>query len=88
MTRVASHYVQLACGLIIMASAFIPKLGAVLASVPDPVIGGGFVTILASQLGLGIRTVTRDKTSFTSRDSLVVGLPLILGIALPLLPAG
>ena len=87
-TRVASHYAQLACGFIIMASAFIPKLGAVLASVPDPVIGGGFLTILASQLGLGIRTVTRDKTSFTSRDSLVVGLPLILGIALPLLPAG
>jgi uracil permease len=87
-TRVGSHYAQLACGLIIMASAFIPKLGAVLASVPDPVIGGGFVTILASQLGLGIHTVTRDKTSFTSRDSLVVGLPLILGIAFPLFPAG
>lgn len=87
-TRVASHYAQLACGLIIMVCALIPKLGAVLASVPDPVIGGAFVTVLASQLGLGIRTVTRDKTSFTPRDSLVVGLPLILGMALPLLPAG
>ena len=86
-TRVASHYAQLACGFIIAASAFVPKLGAVLASVPDPVIAGGILVILSSQVGLGIQTVTRGKTKFSPRDGLVVGLPVLLGTALPLLPS-
>jgi NCS2 family nucleobase:cation symporter-2 len=87
-TRVASHYAQLACGIIIAASSFIPKLGAVLASVPDPVIAGGILVILSSQVGLGIQTVTLGKTEFSARDGLVVGLPVLLGTALPLLPPG
>ena len=89
-TRVASHYAQLAAGFIITASAFIPKLGAVLASVPDPVIGGGVIVILSSQLGLGIHTVMRGRgmTDFSTRDGFVVGLPVLLGTALPLLPPG
>jgi xanthine/uracil permease len=86
-TRVASHYAQLACGFIITASAFVPKLGAVLASVPDPVISGGILVILSTQVGLGIQTVTRGKTKFSPRDGLVVGLPVLLGTALPLLPS-
>jgi xanthine/uracil permease len=87
-TRVASNYAQLACGFILTGSAFIPKLGAVLASVPDPVIAGGILVILATQVGLGIGTVTRGKTRFSSRDGLIVGLPVLLGTALPLLPSG
>lgn len=86
-TRVASHYAQLACGLIITASAFVPKLGAVLASVPDPVVSGGILVILSQQVGLGIQTVTRGKAAFSPRDGLVVGLPVLLGTALPLLPS-
>jgi NCS2 family nucleobase:cation symporter-2 len=87
-TRVASHYAQLACGFIITATAFIPKLGAMLASVPDPVIGGATLVILSSQVGVGIRTATRGKKTFSSRDGFVVGLPVLLGTALPLLPSG
>lgn len=86
-TRVASHYAQLACGFIISACAFVPKLGAVLVSVPDPVIGGAILVILSSQVGLGIRTATRDRKVFSTRDGFVVGLPLLLGTALPLLPS-
>ena len=87
-TQVASHYAQLSCGFMITASAFIPKLGAVLASIPDPVIGGATLVILSSQVGVGIRTVIRGKKTFSSRDGFVVGLPVILGTALPLLPPG
>ena len=87
-TRVASHYAQLACGFIITAAAFIPKLGAVLASVPDPVIGGALLVILSSQVGVGIQTATRGKKTFSSRDGFVVGLPVLLGTALALLPSG
>jgi len=86
-TRVASHYAQLACGFLIAVCAFTPKLGAVLASVPDPVIAGGILVILSSQVGLGIQTVTRGKTRLSPRDGLVVGLPVLLGTALPLLPS-
>jgi len=87
-TRVASHYAQLACGFIITACSFIPKLGAVLASVPDPVIGAGILVILSSQVGLGIQTVARGKGRLSYRDGFVVGLPVLLGTALPLLPSG
>lgn len=87
-TRVASQYAQLACGFIIAAAAFVPKLGAVLASVPDPVIAGAILVILSSQVGLGIRTATRGKKTFSSRDGFVVGMPVLLGTALPLLPSG
>jgi uracil permease len=87
-TRVASHYAQLACGFIITASAFIPKLGAALASVPDPVIGAGILAILSSQVILGIQTLARGKATLSYRDGFVIGLSLLLGTGLPLLPSG
>ena len=85
-TRIASHYAQLACGFIITACALVPKLGAVLAGIPDPVIGGAFLVVLASQVGLGIRTATRGRSVLSARDGFVVGLPLLLGTAIPLIP--
>jgi xanthine/uracil permease len=87
-TRVASYYAQLACGFILVAVAFIPKLAAVLAGVPDPVIGGAILVILSSQVSLGIRTATRGKEVFSTRDGFVIGLPVLIGTALPLLPSG
>ena len=61
---------------------------AMLASVPVPVIGGATLVILSSQVGVGIRTATRGKKTFSSRDGFVVGLPVLLGTALPLLSPG
>lgn len=39
-TRVASRFVMLTCGVILIFLGLFTKFGAVLATIPDPIIGG------------------------------------------------
>jgi uracil permease len=83
--RVASRYAVTYCGVILMLAAFLPKLAALLAIVPRPVVGAALCVALGAQIGVGISTVT-SRTP-TPRDYFVVGIPLLLGTAVGFLPA-
>jgi xanthine/uracil permease len=82
--RVASRHAVAYCGVILALAAFLPKLSALLALVPTPVVGAALCVILGAQVGVGITTVT--SRSLTTRDYFVVGIPLILGTAVGFLP--
>jgi uracil permease len=75
--RVASRYTITYCGVILVIAAFIPKLAAILALVPTPVVGAALCVAMGGQLGAGIAIIASKE--ITSRDYFVVGLPVLLG---------
>jgi uracil permease len=83
--RVASRYAVTYCGLILLLSAFLPKLAALLAMVPQPVVGAALCVALGAQMGVGISTVA--SRPLAPRDYFVVGIPLLLGTAVGFLPS-
>ncbi|UCF31361.1 MAG: purine/pyrimidine permease [bacterium] len=85
-TRVGSRFPVLICGLFLMVLAFLQKPGAVLASIPDSVVGAALFVTLAAQMGVGISLVTRGGNEMTVRDYLVIGLPILMGTAASMLP--
>jgi xanthine/uracil permease len=86
-TRVGSRYPLAVCGLVLAGMAFLGKLTAVLSSVPDAVVGAALLTAMSAGMGVAIEILTRDKSGYTNRDYLVVGLPVLMGTAAGLLPS-
>jgi len=85
-TRVSSWVPVTMCGAMLVGLAFFQKILAVLASIPPAVVGAALVAGLAAQLGAGISILTRSGRKLTSRDYLVVGLPILLGSAVSIVP--
>jgi uracil permease len=82
--RVASRFAVTYCGVILVIAAFIPKLAALLALVPGPVVGAALCVAMGGQVGVGISVVASKK--LTSRDYFVVGIPILLGSLVGFLP--
>lgn len=84
--RVASRYAVTYCGGILLLSAFLPKLSALLSVVPTPVVGAALCVGLGGQVGVGISAVASQE--LTSRDYFVVGVSVLLGTLVGFLPQG
>ena len=80
LTGVAARTVGFAIGGILFALAFLPKLTAVLLSVPGAVMGAFLLIIMGLLFVEGIRTVVQD--GLDPQRGLVVGVALALGVAL------
>lgn len=84
--RIASRYAVTSCGVILLGAAFIPKLAALLALVPTPVVGAALCVAMGGQIGVGIQMIFSKRLS--SRDYFVVGIPILLGTLSGFLPEG
>ncbi|MFH1487606.1 MAG: solute carrier family 23 protein [Pseudomonadota bacterium] len=82
--RVASRYAVTYCGAILVLAVFFPKLAALLAIVPAPVVGAALCVAMGGQIGAGIAIIASKK--LTPRDYFVVGLPLLLGTMAGIFP--
>lgn len=79
LTKIRSRWVVTVCGVALVIMGFIPKLGAVVASVPDPVIGGAATVMFAMVGAVGIRTL--HKASFENNQNLlIVAVSLAVGM--------
>jgi uracil permease len=87
-TRVASRYSITACGMTLALAAFLPKLAALLALVPAPVVGAALCVGLAGQVGAGLAILTSHQRTLAARDYLVVGIPVMVGTLVGMLPQG
>lgn len=83
--RVASRFVVTYCGMILVLTAFVPKLAALLALVPAPVVGATLCVAMGAQIGAGLALVSRGG-ELSSRDYFVVGVPVLLGTLVGVLP--
>jgi xanthine/uracil permease len=85
-TRVGSRFPVALCGIFLFSLAFLQKFLAVLACIPASVVGAAMITGMAAQIGAGISILTRSGRPLTSRDTLVIGIPIFMGGIVSALP--
>jgi xanthine/uracil permease len=73
-------------GAIMIACAFIPKLWALLTAIPPSVIASVLFVALASQFMAGINVMLAGKEKIERRDYFTVGLPILFGAIISILP--
>lgn len=83
-TGVASKRAFISAGCWFILLGFFTKLSAFLAAIPAPVIGGVFAIITVTIMLNGLNVIRNLDTG--ESDIYVIGLPIILTIALVLLP--
>lgn len=81
LTGVGSRFPVIVAGVIFLVLAFIPKLGAVLAATPSPVVGGIFLPAAGSLILTGVLALAR--TPDTTRHATVAGLAVVMGTGVP-----
>ena len=83
-TGIASRAAFAAAGILLVLFGLVGKLGAAIASIPQPVIGGVFGVLCAVIAMNGFRVVRSSPLS--ERNMLVVGLPVLLALFATLIP--
>lgn len=84
--RVASRFALTYCSIILLLAVFLPKLSALLAIIPLPVVGSTLCVAMGGQVGAGIAVIAAQ--GITSRDYFVVGLPVLVGTLVGFFPSG
>ena len=77
LTRIRSRWVVVTAGVIMIVIGLIPKIGAVVASVPRPVLGGAALAMFATVAVVGIQTLSRVDFN-DHRNIVIVGTSLAL----------
>ncbi|MFI9170334.1 nucleobase:cation symporter-2 family protein [Streptomyces lincolnensis] len=83
MTRVRSRWVVATAGGILVLLGLLPKLGAVVAAIPAPVLGGAGLVMFGTVAASGLRTLT--QVDFRGNNNLTV---VAVSVAMGVLPVG
>ncbi|GAA3799230.1 purine permease [Streptomyces phyllanthi] len=83
MTRVRSRWVVATAGGILVLLGLLPKLGAVVAAIPAPVLGGAGLVMFGTVAASGLRTLAR--VDFRGNHNLTV---VAVSVAVGMLPVG
>jgi len=79
LTRVKSRFVVATAGAIMIVLGIIPKMGALIASIPAPVLGGASLVLFATVGVIGIQTLSR--VDFHDERNVVV-VAISIGLAM------
>ena len=82
LTGVASRYVVRIGAIILIFLSLIGKLGAFVATMPSPVIGGAYITLFGTIGALGIQNLMRADMG-SQRNVLIVGFAFLMAMGLP-----
>ena len=82
LTGVASRYVVRIGAVILILLSFVGKLGALIATMPSPVIGGAYITLFGTIGALGIQNLMRADMG-SQRNVLIVGFAFLMALGLP-----
>ncbi|MEV5612559.1 nucleobase:cation symporter-2 family protein [Streptomyces sp. NPDC052225] len=83
MTRVRSRWVVATAGGILVLLGLLPKLGAVVAAIPAPVLGGAGLVMFGTVAASGLRTLA--KVDFQGNHNLTI---VAVSVAIGVLPVG
>lgn len=84
MTKVASKFVVALSGVILVFLGIFPKLGALIAIMPNPVLGGAGIVMFGNVAAAGIKTLSRVKLN--NRNLLIIAVSLGLGLGVTVRP--
>lgn len=85
LTRVKSRWVVAMAGAIMIVLGLIPKAGAVVASIPGPVLGGASLAMFANVAFVGIQTLAKADLH-DNRNQVIVSSSLALALLVTLQP--
>ncbi|WP_435274000.1 uracil-xanthine permease family protein [Psychrobium sp. nBUS_13] len=84
MTRVMSRHVATIGAIFLIICGFIPKVGAVISTIPIEVLGGGVILMFGMVVSSGIKML--GDVDWTSRNMVIFAISLSLGFGLMLEP--
>ncbi|HMM22716.1 MAG TPA: nucleobase:cation symporter-2 family protein [Selenomonadales bacterium] len=79
LTRVKSRWVVAAAGAILVVLGLFPKLAAIVAAIPSPVLGGAGIAMFGTVAASGIRTLSRVNFD-GGNNIMVVGISIGVGM--------
>ena len=85
MTKVISRFVLALAGGFMLLAGFSPKFGALMTTIPYPVLGGATITVFGMITMTGIKLLIKDELS--ARNMTIVGLALALSLGIAEVPA-
>lgn len=84
MTGVMSRHVVTIAGAILVICGLLPKIGALIASMPLPVLGGGVIVMFGMVAAAGMNVLSEVK--MTRRNMVIIAISLTAGLGLNLVP--
>ncbi len=85
MTGIMSRHVVTIAGVIMVICGLIPKIGAIIASMPLPVLGGGVIVMFGMVAAAGLNVLSEIKMS--RRNMIIIALSLSIGLGFNLVPS-
>ena len=82
LTGVASRHVVRAGAVLLILMSLVGKLGALIATMPSPIIGGAYITLFGTIGALGIQNLMRADMGSQS-NVLIVGFAFLMALGLP-----
>jgi uric acid transporter len=79
LTRVRSRFVPAVAGGVLLLLGLVPKFGEIVASLPEPVVGGAGLVMFATVTAVGVRTL--HKVPFAGTNNLMI-VAVSLGVGM------
>jgi NCS2 family nucleobase:cation symporter-2 len=83
-TKVVSRRVFTLVGAVMLLAGICPKFSALMATIPQSVLGGATVTVFAAITMSGIQLLNEQPMNY--RNKMIVGIALALGIGIDAAP--
>lgn len=87
LTRVASRYVVLLGAGVLVVVGFVAKFGAIVATIPTPIVGGAYLALFGLIAAVGLSLLRRADMD-SQRNLMIVGFVLFAGFVFPSYFAG
>lgn len=84
LTRVASRFVVAIAGIILVVMGIFPKFGALIAIMPNPVLGGAGIIMFGMVVSAGIKTI--KNVELNNRNMLILAISLGIGLGVTVRP--
>lgn len=84
MTGIMSRHVVTISGLIMIVCGLLPKIGAIIASMPLPVLGGGVIVMFGMVAAAGMNVLS--EIQMNRRNMVIIAVSLAAGLGLNLVP--
>jgi len=84
MTGVMSRHVVTIAGVLMLLCGLLPKVGATIASMPFPVLGGGVIVMFGMVASAGLNVLSEVKMN--RRNMIIIAISLAVGLGLNLVP--
>ncbi len=83
-TKVASRFIVAIAGIILIVLGIFPKFGALIAIMPNPVLGGGGIIMFGMVAAAGIKTL--KEVPLNNRNMLILAISIGLGLGVTVRP--